>query len=100
MKVNENQGIYCENVTLYHDTNFSPAVLTPRLLLVPYSSHHVPTYHEWMQDEVYKRPNQPLTIQILHITHRYIGTAEAHRIRAANASGRVRHAGLVATRCR
>jgi hypothetical protein len=27
-------------------------VLTPTVLLVPYSAHHVSTYHEWMQDEV------------------------------------------------
>ncbi|KAH8731510.1 GNAT domain-containing protein, partial [Phaeosphaeriaceae sp. PMI808] len=30
------------------------AILTTRVLLVPYCSHHVPTYHEWMQDEVRK----------------------------------------------
>lgn len=28
------------------------AICTPKVLLVPYSKHHVPTYHEWMQDEV------------------------------------------------
>ncbi|KAF1836752.1 hypothetical protein BDW02DRAFT_492868, partial [Decorospora gaudefroyi] len=26
------------------------AILTPRLLLVPYCEHHVLTYHEWMRD--------------------------------------------------
>ncbi|KAF2134121.1 acyl-CoA N-acyltransferase [Dothidotthia symphoricarpi CBS 119687] len=31
--------------------NEHTALLTPHLLLVPYSPHHVPTYHEWMQDE-------------------------------------------------
>ncbi|KAL1793009.1 hypothetical protein ACET3X_007991 [Alternaria dauci] len=48
MKVNENQ-----------------AILTPRLLLVPYSSHHVPTYHEWMQDEELQKltASEPLTLQ-------------------------------------
>ncbi|KAK8255124.1 N-acetyltransferase [Phyllosticta capitalensis] len=30
--------------------NEHTAILAPRVLLVPYSSHHVPTYHEWMQD--------------------------------------------------
>lgn len=29
------------------------AILTPKVLLVPYSHHHVPTYHDWMQDEVW-----------------------------------------------
>ena len=28
------------------------AVVTGRVLLVPYEEHHVPTYHDWMQDEV------------------------------------------------
>ncbi|KAK4679637.1 hypothetical protein QC764_205890 [Podospora pseudoanserina] len=26
------------------------AISTPTLLLVPYEAHHVPTYHQWMQD--------------------------------------------------
>ena len=30
----------------------SVALSTSKVLLVPYSEHHVPTYHEWMQDEV------------------------------------------------
>ncbi|KAH6867148.1 GNAT domain-containing protein [Alternaria rosae] len=39
-------------------------ILTPRLLLVPYSLHHVPTYHEWMQDEELQRltASEPLTL--------------------------------------
>ena len=28
------------------------ALATPQVLLCPYSEHHVPTYHEWMKDEV------------------------------------------------
>ena len=32
------------------------AILTPTVLLVPYSEHHVPTYNDWMQDEVYRHP--------------------------------------------
>src|SRR5690349_18241395 len=28
------------------------AVSTSRLVLVPYSAHHVPKYHEWMKDPV------------------------------------------------
>ncbi|KAF2730413.1 hypothetical protein EJ04DRAFT_579883 [Polyplosphaeria fusca] len=31
--------------------NEHQAILTPKILLVPYCEHHVPTYHEWMQDE-------------------------------------------------
>ncbi|KAH0282261.1 hypothetical protein M436DRAFT_83539 [Aureobasidium namibiae CBS 147.97] len=27
------------------------ALVTPQILLCPYSEHHVPTYHEWMKDE-------------------------------------------------
>ncbi|KAG9196723.1 hypothetical protein G6011_01844 [Alternaria panax] len=48
MKINENQ-----------------AILTNRLLLVPYSPHHVPTYHEWMQDEELQKltASEPLTLQ-------------------------------------
>jgi hypothetical protein len=30
------------------------AILTPTVLLVPYSEHHVSTYNDWMQDEVYR----------------------------------------------
>ncbi|GAB7349622.1 hypothetical protein MBLNU459_g0305t1 [Dothideomycetes sp. NU459] len=32
--------------------NEHTALLTSSILLCPYSKHHVPTYHEWMQDEV------------------------------------------------
>ena len=28
------------------------AISTSKLLLVPYSEHHVQRYHEWMQDKV------------------------------------------------
>ncbi|KAI0593078.1 acetyltransferase domain-containing protein [Biscogniauxia sp. FL1348] len=28
------------------------AISTPQILLVPYDAHHVPRYHEWMQDPV------------------------------------------------
>ncbi|KAF2149870.1 hypothetical protein K461DRAFT_296288 [Myriangium duriaei CBS 260.36] len=31
--------------------NEHTALVTPKVLLVPYSEHHVPTYHEWMKDE-------------------------------------------------
>jgi len=31
---------------------FKTALSTSKVLLVPYSTWHVPQYHEWMQDEV------------------------------------------------
>ncbi|KAF2265654.1 hypothetical protein CC78DRAFT_460946, partial [Lojkania enalia] len=40
------------------------AVLTPKVLLVPYSVHHVPIYHEWMKDEDLQKAtaSEPLTL--------------------------------------
>ncbi|KAH7062347.1 GNAT domain-containing protein [Macrophomina phaseolina] len=40
------------------------ALLTPRVLLVPYSAHHVPTYHAWMQDPAIRAAtaSEPLTL--------------------------------------
>ncbi|KAI4735229.1 hypothetical protein E4T50_14252 [Aureobasidium sp. EXF-12298] len=32
--------------------NEHTALVTPQILLCPYSEHHVPAYHEWMKDEV------------------------------------------------
>ncbi|OCK84114.1 hypothetical protein K432DRAFT_289553 [Lepidopterella palustris CBS 459.81] len=42
----------------------NPAVLTSKILLVPYSEHHVPTYHKWMQDEELQKAtaSEPLTL--------------------------------------
>ncbi|KAL1894730.1 hypothetical protein Sste5346_005705 [Sporothrix stenoceras] len=31
--------------------NENTAISTPRVLLVPYDRRHVPTYHDWMEDE-------------------------------------------------
>ncbi|PUU78072.1 GNAT domain-containing protein [Tuber borchii] len=31
--------------------NAKTALLSPKILLVPYEPHHVPTYHSWMEDE-------------------------------------------------
>ncbi|GME63049.1 N-acetyltransferase [Neofusicoccum parvum] len=44
--------------------NEHTAVLAPRVLLVPYSAHHVPTYHEWMQDPAIQEAtaSEPLTL--------------------------------------
>lgn len=41
------------------------ALLTPRILLVPYVSHHVPTYHNWMQDPELQAAtaSEPLTLR-------------------------------------
>ncbi|KAF1914886.1 GNAT domain-containing protein [Ampelomyces quisqualis] len=48
--------------------NEHEAILTPRVLLVPYSSHHVPTYHEWMQDEEIRHltASEPLSLPAEH----------------------------------
>ncbi|KAF2178526.1 hypothetical protein K469DRAFT_328672 [Zopfia rhizophila CBS 207.26] len=45
------------------------AVLTPNVLLVPYSEHHVPTYHEWMKDEELQKAtaSEPLTLDQEHL---------------------------------
>jgi hypothetical protein len=61
MKINEHTGPYLPNSLPHctHSTNRPPALLTPRILLVPYSPHHVPTYHSWMQDEVRLPPPHP-----------------------------------------
>ncbi|EUC31599.1 hypothetical protein COCCADRAFT_100868 [Bipolaris zeicola 26-R-13] len=44
--------------------NENECILTPRLLLVPYCSHHVLTYHQWMQDEDLQKltASEPLTL--------------------------------------
>ncbi|KAF1998101.1 N-acetyltransferase 9 [Amniculicola lignicola CBS 123094] len=44
--------------------NEHQAILTPKILLVPYSEHHVPTYHEWMKDEDLQKAtaSNPLTL--------------------------------------
>ncbi|GAM89268.1 hypothetical protein ANO11243_073050 [Dothideomycetidae sp. 11243] len=44
------------------------ALLTPKVLLVPYSEHHVPTYHEWMKDEELQKTtaSEPLTLPEEH----------------------------------
>ncbi|KAF1941885.1 hypothetical protein EJ02DRAFT_454720 [Clathrospora elynae] len=40
------------------------AILSPRVLLVPYCAHHVPTYHAWMQDEELQKltASEPLSL--------------------------------------
>lgn len=45
-------------------THSSPAILTPKILLVPYSPHHVPTYHTWMQSPELQllTASEPLTL--------------------------------------
>ncbi|KAF2033841.1 hypothetical protein EK21DRAFT_97957 [Setomelanomma holmii] len=48
--------------------NEHQAILTPRVLLVPYCAHHVPTYHEWMKDEEIQKAtaSEPLTLAEEH----------------------------------
>ncbi|KAL5382535.1 hypothetical protein PMIN03_012093 [Paraphaeosphaeria minitans] len=45
--------------------NEHTALLTPKVLLVPYASHHVPTYHTWMQDPDLQAAtaSEPLTLK-------------------------------------
>jgi RimJ/RimL family protein N-acetyltransferase len=52
MRVNEHTGKVFPFPTLTSaETNMATqAISTSKVLLVPYSSHHVPTYHAWMQD--------------------------------------------------
>ncbi|KAI4846994.1 hypothetical protein E4T44_04757 [Aureobasidium sp. EXF-8845] len=40
------------------------ALVTPQILLCPYSEHHVPTYHEWMKDEELQKltASEPLSL--------------------------------------
>ncbi|KAJ4300870.1 hypothetical protein N0V90_002958 [Kalmusia sp. IMI 367209] len=41
------------------------ALFTPKILLVPYCPHHVPTYHSWMQDPALQAAtaSEPLTLE-------------------------------------
>ncbi|KAF2845101.1 hypothetical protein T440DRAFT_511810 [Plenodomus tracheiphilus IPT5] len=45
--------------------NRNTAILTPLTLLVPYSPHHVPTYHTWMQSPSLQQltASEPLTLE-------------------------------------
>ncbi|KAF2429931.1 acyl-CoA N-acyltransferase [Tothia fuscella] len=45
--------------------NEATAISTPKLILVPYSEHHVPEYHKWMQDEELQKltASEPLTMK-------------------------------------
>lgn len=38
---------------LFH-SQIPPAISTSKVLLVPYSKWHVPRYHEWMKDPVWR----------------------------------------------
>ncbi|KAF2759294.1 hypothetical protein EJ05DRAFT_437949 [Pseudovirgaria hyperparasitica] len=46
-------------------TDYTPAIVTPKVLLVPYSRSHVPTYHTWMQDAELQEAtaSEPLTLE-------------------------------------
>ncbi|KAF2405112.1 hypothetical protein EJ06DRAFT_12454 [Trichodelitschia bisporula] len=48
--------------------NANTAVLTPAITLVPYSPHHVPTYHTWMADPALQAAtaSEPLTLDQEH----------------------------------
>lgn len=66
MRVNEHTGasdlsVWC---TDHNTDNAFTALSTGRILLVPYSQHHVPTYHEWMEDGALQAAtaSEPLSI--------------------------------------
>lgn len=50
MKANEHTGTPPFHRPLQPPTYTPSALATTKILLVPYSPHHVPTYHTWMQD--------------------------------------------------
>ncbi|KAF2452480.1 GNAT domain-containing protein [Lineolata rhizophorae] len=52
--------------------NENTALLTDKVLLVPYCTHHVSTYHEWMQDEALRTAtaSEPLTLAQEHAMQR------------------------------
>jgi RimJ/RimL family protein N-acetyltransferase len=66
MKINEHEGNHTSGPTIFkaNMNSFISAIITPRILLVPYCAHHVPTYHTWMRDpEIQKATaSEPLTL--------------------------------------
>ena len=54
MLINSCTGKYLYYYLISTVTNrlMSLAIDTTQVLLVPYEAKHVPTYHEWMKDEV------------------------------------------------
>jgi hypothetical protein len=46
----------------------SAAVATEKVLLVPYSAHHVPMYHEWIKDPVRVVSHNEFRYEFLMIT--------------------------------
>jgi hypothetical protein len=53
MLINQDTGTYISILfTTGIVADFSQAVYTSAVILVPYERSHVPTYHEWMKDEV------------------------------------------------
>jgi RimJ/RimL family protein N-acetyltransferase len=45
--------------------NETTSLLSPKILLVPYSAHHVPQYHTWMQDAELQKltASEPLSME-------------------------------------
>jgi RimJ/RimL family protein N-acetyltransferase len=45
--------------------NKDTAICTPKIILVPYSAHHVPRYHSWMKDPEIQQltASEPLTLE-------------------------------------
>jgi len=70
MKINQSTGRdlleLSTSDTLSNWYSHHPTALsTPKLLLLPYSAHHVPTYHEWMQSPTLQAltASEPLTLE-------------------------------------
>lgn len=64
MRLNEHTGSHTFPVPISLLTDMITAISTPKLLLVPYSAHHVPTYHTWMQSSALQTAtaSEPLTL--------------------------------------
>jgi hypothetical protein len=53
MLVNKDTGVSSFSSEPDEHADFTLAVSTSNILLVPYEDHHVPTYHSWMKEEVF-----------------------------------------------
>lgn len=66
MKLNERLGMFNSSPLLANPIpNLIPALSTSKVLMVPYSEHHVPEYHFWMQDPDLQSAtaSEPLTLE-------------------------------------
>lgn len=52
MLINEHIGTWKVCLVSRHFLTWEEAIASSSVLLVPYEKHHVPQYHQWMQDPV------------------------------------------------